>query len=470
MATRGSTASEEPPFSRDMQLNHDPCLPMSDTDQSLCGPPGDSVSRIPGQPSMPLRGDAIFGFLQRELGTPVLDDLYPQLHLVGRKSGKHIDPLHVQAIKGRRIVVTESPGLHIVWFYSVVYVKPIPPCLLNYDIWKTYICHRSNQCPPRVAALRGAIGSSVLPFCSLGAAYGFLRTYAFLIQHHSDFRLAVRTSLLPDDVDWPSFSRFISRFRDISDRDVSRRYRFGQLRLTRLNWAVRLIRPRSANGSWNYHGTSWQTGQYIERFYGPLLFGFGSATMVLSAMQVVASIPGGNAQFSTGWNAFRRTNYGFSMVTIGFHKKPICHPWRDKKLEQADGPHDPEARADIHPTVQVEYGHAAEEATITGAGGDNHACVHGGSCADHPGIKDVKGGTSPGRRESTSPSESRIRLPRRSAAQYWSVARTSARTAFHELTALLQWLSTLAGCHWETFEGWEWGLGLGSGLGSGGRT
>ena len=156
-------------------------------------------------------------------------------------------------------------------------------------------------------------------WCPMGAACGFLRTYAFLIQHPSDFRIAVEAGLFPDcDTDYHSFSRFIAQFRDIPNNDIPDRYHYGQLRLTRLNWAVRLLRPPAAKGAWNYHERYWQTGQYIERLFGPLMFGFASVAIVLQAMQVVVSLPEGSVMSSTEWETFRRASWGFSGMVIVF--------------------------------------------------------------------------------------------------------------------------------------------------------
>jgi hypothetical protein len=206
-------------------------------------------------------------------------------------------------------VVAEKPALHLVWFYDVVYVKPIPECLLNWDFWKGWIAHCAGICP----AGRVEGGKK---WCPLPVACGFLRSYSRLIRHYSDFRIAVEIGLVPDSISWPSFCRFIAQFSRISDSHISDRYHYGQLRLTRLNWAVRLARPRSAKGMWNYYGVYWQTGQYVQRLLGPLMFGFVSMATILSAMQVVISIPDGKAMFPRGWNAFVGVSWEFCVIVI----------------------------------------------------------------------------------------------------------------------------------------------------------
>jgi hypothetical protein len=103
--------------------------------------------------------------LHEELSCAVLDELYPYLDLFARKSSHNIDPIHRQLQKGRRIVLTEDPGLHLVWNRGIVYIKPLPPYLLSHSFWNE---HLDPVSPHRAAAL------------------GFVRSYARLIRHHSD--------------------------------------------------------------------------------------------------------------------------------------------------------------------------------------------------------------------------------------------------------------------------------------------
>ncbi|KAK2037163.1 hypothetical protein LZ31DRAFT_612891 [Colletotrichum somersetense] len=80
------------------------------------------------------------------------------LFLVSKRS--NISPLHHQAIKGRKIVITERPDLHLVWYYERILIKPVPSCLLNFSFFDIFLgpgCHRRS------------------------AASGFLRTYASLV-------------------------------------------------------------------------------------------------------------------------------------------------------------------------------------------------------------------------------------------------------------------------------------------------
>ena len=118
-----------------------------------------------------------------------------------------------------------------------------------------------------------------------------MRSYALLVRHHVDFILARESHLFPAELDWVKWSEFIAHFRNIEDEDVAKRYHYGQLRLSRLNWAVRLFRPSSATTWWFYEIPYWSTAMYVERAVAPLLFGFASLSLVLSSMQILRAVP-----------------------------------------------------------------------------------------------------------------------------------------------------------------------------------
>lgn len=214
--------------------------------------------------------DRLDVFLARELNTPVLDELYPRLWLVARKSGTSIDALHEQKLKGREVVPVENPQLHLVWHRDKFYIKPLPECLLNHDFWTG---HRSSH---------GTNKRSV--------ALGFVRSYAHLIKHRSDFALVHVHHLIPETVTWNAWCQFIQHFRHCEDTQVAKRYHYGQLRLSRLNWAVRLFQPPCAKTIWFYDVPYWSVQTYLQRISAPLIFGLASISLVLSPMQVILSI------------------------------------------------------------------------------------------------------------------------------------------------------------------------------------
>ena len=241
--------------------------------------------------------DAIHS-LAIELKCDVLEALYPHLDLITQKSSSHIDPLHVHLRKGRGIQITEDASLHLVWHASTVYIKPLPTCLLSLDFWDTNLAPHS---PVRAHAL------------------GFMRTYAMLLQHRSDFTISQREDLLPPcrDLPYSEFEAFIKHFRTISDHEVSPRWEFGQIRLAWLNWAVRILRPKTATARKGllsgifYSDQHQQTRSFLREFGPSLLFIFATLSLILSAMQVVL-----NGREKNPWHAFTSVSVWFSVVCI----------------------------------------------------------------------------------------------------------------------------------------------------------
>ncbi|KAF2155190.1 hypothetical protein K461DRAFT_292073 [Myriangium duriaei CBS 260.36] len=252
---------------------------------------------------------------EQDLEAKILDSLYPYLQYVARKDSAHIDPLHKQLVKDRTIVVSENPKLHLVWHYSIIYIKPIPSYLFNGDIWTERLPPPPTQSPdtrPRYDKYR--------------AALGFLRSYGLLIRHESDLLAAQRADLLPKTISFKQFQAFIQPFRTLPDDAVSHRYHYGQIRLTRLNWTVRILHliqilyPAYTGPKvpWHYQEHFWQTSQYIEAFATPLIFVFAALTLILSSMQVGLAAIG-----TTTDNAFVHASWGFALVTIVFAASPI---------------------------------------------------------------------------------------------------------------------------------------------------
>ena len=251
-----------------------------------------------------LSSAAVSDFLHRELDTPLLNELYPHLWLVAKKSGHHIDAIHQQRIQRRTIAIAENPALHLIWYYDTLYLKPIPQCLFNHAFWEDYLLPSKMECS-------GNPNTGDSHICR--TALGYLRSYSFLIRHESDYLIAQRADLIPKDISYQDFQRYILPFRAILDEHVSPRYHFGQLRLTRLNLAVQLLRPPSARGAIVpfYHRRNWQTGDFLRRFGTPLLFFFAAFSVVLSAMQVILAALGPEA-----WAAFVRASWRFSIAVI----------------------------------------------------------------------------------------------------------------------------------------------------------
>lgn len=220
---------------------------------------------IPGEPLVALDNeDAVSDFLERELSTSRLKTLYKLLFLVSNR--RNISPLHHQRLKGRDVLITERPDLHLLWYYERIFIKPIPKCLLSYTFWTTQLQSAKD---PRRRELQME-------------AYGFLRTYTELIVHESDFNLARDLGLLPqlpEPVTWESWCLFSRGFRPLRDRHVALRYHYGEIRLTRLN-ALHTI-TRGCNYQQMHHNYS----TFLSGVGAPFLFFFGAVTVLLTALQ-----------------------------------------------------------------------------------------------------------------------------------------------------------------------------------------
>ncbi|EHK48501.1 uncharacterized protein TrAtP1_009740 [Trichoderma atroviride] len=262
----------------------------------------DSASLL-GHPWVRLRDpyNGISQFLKDELITDSLDKLAPHLWLVATQNSTHISSLTHQLVRGRQIVVTEDPGLHLTWIYERVFIKPLPEYLLSHAFWDYFLVNSSSPIPSpdRKAIFR--------------AACGFLRSYAFLIQHKSDYLLAIqddKLDLIPKSIPFSDLVEFLRCFKSIPDTEVSPRYLYRDLRLTRLNFWVKIFQ-----GKRTYFKQYGQYGAYFAQFYGPLLFVFGIITLALSSMQVVLAAESVTG-FGDGWMSFVWMSQGFSIFTL----------------------------------------------------------------------------------------------------------------------------------------------------------
>lgn len=255
---------------------------------------------LPGEPRIRLDNRTIGKALVKELRTEDLDLLHPHLWLVAKQDSTHISSLTHQIVRGRKIIITEKPDLHLVWYYDRIFIKPLPEYLLSYAFWDYYLISRHS---PIKDPLQTTLRKSAL---------GFLRSYNYLIQRRSDFDLATRNDhcLLPEGVEYADFVALIESLEDVHTDSLSPRYQFGELRLSRLNFWTKVFLFH-----FTYHKTEGQYGPYFARFYGPILFLFGIISVVLSAMQVVlAALP--SADSSNDWASFPPVSRGFSVFTL----------------------------------------------------------------------------------------------------------------------------------------------------------
>lgn len=273
-----------------------------------CHADSECKNYLPGEPRIPLDGDMIGTHLKEEFLTEDLDRLSPRLWLVATQDSAHISSLTHQVVRGRDIVITEKPELHLIWHYDRVFVKPMPKYLLSHTFWDFYL---TSPLSPIEEPLRSTLRK---------AALGFLRSYRYLIRHRSDFNLAMRDdkSLLPKGTKFSSFARLINSL-DIDDDSVSARYQYGELRLSRLNFWIKIF-----HFHFTYHKVEGQYGPYFARFYGPILFVFGLFSVILSGMQVVLAAMSLLDDSTLSWQNFTTMSRGFSVFTLVFILIIIC--------------------------------------------------------------------------------------------------------------------------------------------------
>lgn len=193
-----------------------------------------------------------------------------------------------------------------------IFIKPLPKYLLSYDFWTKFLLlpaaiptnANTNPTPPASDIRKEALAR---------AALGLLRSYSFLIRHESELNIALQYRLLPENATFESFCQFSSRFASIKDPEVSLRYHYGELRLTRLNFWSKVFL-----GRWDYETVHRQYSEYFQQFYAPLLFVFGIFSVILGAMQVEMAIETleNSSSSPRQWPSFWTFSRGFSVFSL----------------------------------------------------------------------------------------------------------------------------------------------------------
>lgn len=262
---------------------------------------------LPGQPRMrldkPMRSmngekEPLLEYLARCHNTTVLDDLLPFMRyiFVQTPSYKHIMPLHHQTSHAREIKVTENPGLHLVWYYEFIFIKPMPAYFYSRAFWDYLQTADADL---------------------YKACLGFMRSYYMLIQYDLDFKQALKLHLIPNKGDdtspsYEEWCEFIQPFSQVGDDHVNRRYHYGELRLTRINRAALLFR-----GSLAYFHIYPQWGSFLEHTLTPIITVFAISSVVLNSMQVsLAAIATDTVDLSAAWRAFIDASLWFPIVVM----------------------------------------------------------------------------------------------------------------------------------------------------------
>ncbi|KAF2655154.1 hypothetical protein K491DRAFT_437363 [Lophiostoma macrostomum CBS 122681] len=232
--------------------------------------------------------------LALELKTQSLNDIHQHLWLAGPPTAARA--LHRQKLLGRNILVTEDPNEHLVWFEAYIFIKPLPDFLLDWATWNDILCLDQELHE---------------------AACGLLLSYAWLVRHKSDLAIAKESGLLPKDMSWPDWVEFLDAFLDKIDCEtlsgVSKRYRYGELRLSRLNTIYRLAPPTYSlrNLVRGYQSRSTWYQAFFDRHFKWMLAVFAVLSVVLSALQV-----GLATTTLQGNTPFQDTSYGLTITAL----------------------------------------------------------------------------------------------------------------------------------------------------------
>ncbi|KAL5354546.1 hypothetical protein ACLOAV_000635 [Pseudogymnoascus australis] len=237
-------------------------------------------------------------FLRHDLNVSRLTDIERHLWWAGMR--KAARPLHRQVMMDRHVVVTEQADLHLTWRGPRIYIKPLPKYLLNVDFWNKNICSDS--------------GDSEL----YESAKGFLLSYIWLVFNESDFQMAIDNSnhprLLPEGITYQQWTGFIADFMNGDDFDhmdqINPRYRFGELRLNRLNTIYRIKYGRKHFIRGYFYGYH-EYGTFMEQNFAWIVTFFAYVAIVLTAMQV-----GLATKQLVDNDAFHDASYGFTVFSI----------------------------------------------------------------------------------------------------------------------------------------------------------
>lgn len=231
---------------------------------------------LPGHPRVKVQDrNQVLNFVERDLWSSDLEQMAPRLWWMSKQDSANISPLHRQRVKRRDIVISEDPKLHLVWIDNRIFIKPLPHYILSHAFWEAYLLkgYAEVKLDQQERVRR--------------AALGYLRTYFYLIRYQSDFRIAKDEGLclVPSGITWTQFCDFSSEFDKIEDDEVSTRYTYGEIRLTRLNFYAKILLRKS-----HFQRVEYQYAPYFARFFGPILFVFAFMSVVMSSIQVGAAI------------------------------------------------------------------------------------------------------------------------------------------------------------------------------------
>ena len=218
-------------------------------------------------------------FMVSDLSMEVLNAIHKHLWVAG--SYGNISTLHHQRVILRDIIPSELPQLHLVWFDRKIYIKPLPDCLIKDSRYLSQTFDHS------------------------GLVAGFLRSYCSLIQYPVDLATAKKSNLISKDVTWEQWAPFRDTvLTKTGDMDINKRYKYGELRLNRLDIIYRLT-----GRGLTYFTVHRTYKTYFVQYFSTFATVFAFVAIVLTAMQVLVTIEGIPERVAT-------TSYRFSVAVL----------------------------------------------------------------------------------------------------------------------------------------------------------
>lgn len=287
-----TTSPQASSSSRASSVDHQPGLetsvdlPLTDLDSlpTIIGKGGKGHKVV-------LANTAIEQFLNETLCLKRLNRIHGLLWMAGRPMRAR--PIHRYKMMSFNILCTQQMDLHLLKFSDNLLLRPLPEWILSYDFWNRHIC-------PHPSLHRSACG--------------FLLSYVWLITTPLDLIFAHQHHLLPGFITWHWWKSFVADFYQHVDintlHQVNPRYRFGELRLNRINTIYR-IRYFSTHFVRGYLYGFNRYAVYFQRNFSWLLSLFVLFSLVLSAMQVGVSL-----SVLQRNSVFLRGSYGFVVLSM----------------------------------------------------------------------------------------------------------------------------------------------------------
>lgn len=253
----------------------------------------------------------IQSFLKKDLSVDRLNHIHQYLWLAGRPMPPK--PLNFQIATSRDIVADQRIDMHLVWEHPQrLHLKPLPRYILDAEFWAANLMTCEGPCCTQ--AQRNHISPDPVTTCTKDiykCALGFLYSYISLVRFECDLAIAHEHHLVPKDVTWEKWLRFVHQLLDkgaTNPSNVNLRYRYGELRLSQLN---KIYAFRYASPLRGYQFTYQTYGELFRDYLGPLTAGTIYIALVLTAMQV------GLATSRLGENAsFQNASWGFTIFAI----------------------------------------------------------------------------------------------------------------------------------------------------------